>query len=342
MDSREAWNRGVDLGSHQAVAINPLNPEEILAGSSFRGGMLIKSTDEGNSWRCALSSYNLVPALEERISVYRIRYSPSNPAIVYAVTGISENVISDFSRFRKGLGVFRSEDGGDSWRPVNHGLEDTTLNMFDLAVHPHNPDIVYVATLNEGIYASSDGGASWRSCSNGLKSLEVRSLAIDHTDPDTLYAGLGEGAGMFKSTDAGALWKEINKGVELMCHPWLFPVGGATASLSLNPVSAPDLLGSYTSMPWTSIRSIVIDPTNTNRVYAADAGTGVYLSTDFGETWSALNQGLQIRAVERLAISNDGSLLYAATRGAGVYRLTVDEHDQGSQRRPPRPRRLDR
>jgi photosystem II stability/assembly factor-like uncharacterized protein len=57
-----------------------------------------------------------------------------------------------------------------------------------------------------------------------------------------------------------------------------------------------------------------------NTVYAATV-SGVYVSLDGGDSWQALNTGLTIRAVRDLALSADGSVLYAATYGAGVFRL---------------------
>jgi uncharacterized protein (TIGR03437 family) len=80
--------------------------------------------------------------------------------------------------------------------------------------------------------------------------------------------------------------------------------------------------------PQSEIRSIVIDPTNPQTVYAADVCTGVYVSTDGATTWTLINAGLVMRAVSVLAISSDGTTLYGATDAGGVYRLDVKPRTQ--------------
>jgi len=69
----------------------------------------------------------------------------------------------------------------------------------------------------------------------------------------------------------------------------------------------------YYSIPWTTIRSIVIDPIEPNILYAADFHLGVYMSTDGGITWDPINDGLSTKAVIAMALSSDGRVLYAAT-----------------------------
>jgi photosystem II stability/assembly factor-like uncharacterized protein len=64
----------------------------------------------------------------------------------------------------------------------------------------------------EGVFRSTDGGMTWSAVNNGLNNRWVRSLAIDPTDPSTLYAGTN-GGGVFKTTSGGADWVAINSGL---------------------------------------------------------------------------------------------------------------------------------
>ena len=73
--------------------------------------------------------------------------------------------------------------------------------------------------------------------------------------------------------------------------------------------------------PETSVVDLVADLANPGVVYAATPDSGVYVSTDGGATWSAINTGLLTRAAVSLALSADGSVLYVATTGGGVFRL---------------------
>jgi len=69
--------------------------------------------------------------------------------------------------------------------------------------------------------------------------------------------------------------------------------------------------------------SIVFDPTNSQIIYAADLTSGIYISKDGGQTWYIMNGGLTTRSVISLDISSDGSILYAATSGEGVFSLSL-------------------
>jgi hypothetical protein len=134
-------------------------------------------------------------------------FSPSAPKIVYAASGIelssyvSSNVI--------GPGVFKSLDEGATWTAINHGLESTTLNIGAIAIHPQNPDIVYLGELNSGIHKTLDGGKTWFLANNGLLKTDIRALAIDPENPDTIYTG-AELGGVWKSGNGGDSWRNIS------------------------------------------------------------------------------------------------------------------------------------
>jgi photosystem II stability/assembly factor-like uncharacterized protein len=70
-----------------------------------------------------------------------------------------------------------------------------------------------------------------------------------------------------------------------------------------------------------SITTFAIDPNTPGAIYAGAAESGVYLSLDAGKTWRPLNRGLTTRAVRDLSLSADGSTLYLATEGSGVFKL---------------------
>jgi photosystem II stability/assembly factor-like uncharacterized protein len=143
---------------------------------------------------------------------------------------------------------------------------------------------------------STDGGATWSG--TGL-SVSVNLLAIDPANPTTLYAatggsGLGDFRGLFKSTDGGASWLPINNGVA-----GLFDARA-------------------------SITALVIDPHNSNILYAGTSGGGVFKSSDGGANWSRLNDGLANLDVRVLAIApGSPHALYAGTAG-GVFRIIDD------------------
>src|SRR6185295_18540268 len=105
-----------------------------------------------------------------------------------------------------------------------------------------------------GVYKSTDGGATWST--HGPDAHGIRALAIDRSNPSTIYAvdARPSGARLYKSADAGESWTAIGSG-----------------------------------LTWASIASLAIDPVNSQVLYAATLGTGLIKSSDGGATWSVLD-----------------------------------------------------
>ena len=131
-----------------------------------------------------------------------------------------------------------------------------------LLIDPVNPDVMYAAGVAGGIWKTSNGGNAWSPLNDFLANIAVTTMAFDPSDPNTIYAGTGEGffnadgvrgAGIFKSTDAGAHWTRLS----------------ATASNS----------------NFFFVNDIVVSPANGQHVYAATR-TGVWRSLDGGASWN--------------------------------------------------------
>jgi len=117
---------------------------------------------------------------------------PQAPATVYAGTDSA--------------GVFKSIDGGGTWRAANNGLPNFVV--YALAIDPQTPTIVYAGTFNRGgVFKSTDGGETWSPINTGLTDLSVIiALAIDPQVPTTLYAG-AHGGGVSEPTHGGGRWR---------------------------------------------------------------------------------------------------------------------------------------
>jgi len=305
-----------------AVAVNPENPREVLIADEFEGNLL-RSTDGGNTWEMAFQHPQARGGgSSNRHGFKAIAYAPSDPNIVYAGMRKGRRTIEGNFYVGPSFGIYKSVDGGKTWVEKNNGLETADKNTNAIVVHPQDPDIAYAATWRDGIFKTTDGGESWVAANNGLLSLDIRSLAIDPENPDVVYAGLAEGVGIFKTSNGGELWEAINAGIQVQCPSFLQRVGQVQPGVSLEKPKR--VTGSeYYSIPWTNIASIVIDPVESQTLYAADQLLGVYMSTDGGVSWTPINDGLSTKAVSSLALSADGWVLYAATSGEGVFRLEL-------------------
>ena len=151
--------------------------------------------------------------------------------------------------------------GWESLGPGNIGGRTRAL-----VIDPNDPDRMVAAGVAGGIWRSFDGGASWAAADDFMLNLAVCSLVMDPTNSDVLYAGTGEGwyfadvfvegLGIFKSIDGGASWSQ--------------------------------LLGSVNGVPagaFSYVNDLVISPNDPNRIYAGTR-TGVWRSSDAGQTWS--------------------------------------------------------
>jgi hypothetical protein len=91
----------------------------------------------------------------------------------------------------------------------------------------------------------------------------------------------------------------------------------------------------YSQVAWTKILDIVIDPSKPDHLYAADFSTGIHFSPDGGDTWTKINAGVSMRTATCLAISRDGTVLYAGTKGDGVLRMALGNKSPGIVRTIP-------
>jgi|KBSSwiStaDraftv2_1062776.scaffolds.fasta_scaffold02420_2 photosystem II stability/assembly factor-like uncharacterized protein len=185
------------------------------------GGGVWKTTDGGSNWE-VVSDKDFKTG-----SVGAIAVAESDPNVIYV--GMGESHIR--GNLSHGDGVYKSTDGGKSWKNV--GLSDSR-QIARVRVHPKNPDLVYVAVLGHawgpnaerGIFRSEDGGKSWKKILFVDDKTGASDLAMDPNNPRTLYAGFwqvvrkpwdlvsgGSGSSLWKSTDGGDTWKKLTDGL---------------------------------------------------------------------------------------------------------------------------------
>lgn len=206
-------------GRVTAVAGHRAHPSTFYMGAT--GGGVWKTTDYGHHWN------NISDGYFGTGSIGAIAVAESDPAIVYVSTGsdgIRSNVII-------GTGVYKSNDGGESWEHL--GLEKTG-NSGAVLVHPDDPSLVYVAAIGNpfapnperGVYRSRDGGATWENVLFVSDSTGATDLEFAPDDPNTIYASMWRGerkpwtiisgameGGVYRSTDGGDSWEQATNGL---------------------------------------------------------------------------------------------------------------------------------
>ena len=206
------------------VTIDPNNPHIVWVGTGENvggrhvsyGDGIYRSTDGGNTWENR--------GLKNSEHISKIIVHPENSDIIW--------VASQGPLWSKGgeRGLFKSTDGGKSWKQVLGDKEWTGVT--DVVIDPRNPDRLYAATWQRhrtvaaymgggpksGLHRSIDGGETWEQLKKGLPKSNMGKigLAISPQKPDILYAAIEldrRTGGVYRSTDRGANWEKRSSAV---------------------------------------------------------------------------------------------------------------------------------
>src|SRR5215831_5464968 len=233
-----------------------------------------------------------------------------------------------------GGGVFMTQDGGLSWKPIFE--KESTASIGAIALAPSNPNLIWVGTgeknirndviTGKGVFFSPDAGTTWKHM--GLRDAgQISNIAIDPRDPNTVFVGVlghawGPNAerGVFRTTDGGKTWQKV-----------LFVDED------------------------TGVSSLVMDPGNPMVLFAGmwrvrrypwaleSGGTsgGIFRSTDGGNTWKKLTEGLPTEATGRVGlgaapsnprhiyalVENKKGTLYDTTDLGDHWRMVSNNHN---------------
>ncbi|MEE9470177.1 MAG: hypothetical protein V3W32_00550, partial [Gemmatimonadota bacterium] len=207
-DAGETWDLvGLgDVGQIGAVLVHPTDPDiayvaaigHAFGPSPERG--VFRTTDGGRTWERVLFVSDSTGAVD-------LEFAPDDPSVLYAATWRAERKPwTIISGAREG-GVFKSEDGGDTWKRLTQDLPHGLVGKGDLAVSAADPDRLYVLIEAEpggGLYRSDDRGESFElvSTQNGLlnRPFYYTNVDADPSDADVVYVN---NEGFFRSTDGG-------------------------------------------------------------------------------------------------------------------------------------------
>ncbi len=313
-DAGESWvpitDGQVPLGSTGSIAVADSDPNIIYLGTGSDGVRsnvstgrgVYKTTDGGETWQFA--------GLYDVGQIGAVRIHPTNPDIVW--------VAANGDIFKPGpeRGVYKTTDGGESWRKTLF-VSDSTGAM-DVELQPGNPDVVY-AWMNRierkpwtiisgshegGFYKSTDGGESWKNIRTGLPRdlIGKGNLAVTAAKPDRIYALVEAkpGGGFYRSDDFGESWEMVSDNQQMIGRPFYYTTLGADPTDAnvglrwgrgvLQVHGRGGDLDDACRTPHGDNHDIWVSPNDGNIMIQANDG-GANVSTDGGRTWSTqMNQ----------------------------------------------------
>jgi len=247
-------------------AVDPKDHSHYFVASASGG--VWKTENGGTTFRSVFDG-------EGSYSIGCIVLDPKNPLTVWVGAGENNSQRS----VSYGDGVYRSDDGGKTWKNV--GLKKSE-HIGRIALDPRDPTVVYVAAQGplwgpggeRGLFKTTDNGKTWKNILSISENTGVTDVVIDPNNPDTIYAAAyqrrrhnwtlidgGPESALYKSTDAGVTWKKLKAGL---------------------PTSDMGRIG------------LALSPVDSNVIYAiieaADKKGGIFRSSDRGESWERRNE----------------------------------------------------
>ncbi len=307
-DAGNTWQNisdGFFGGSIGAVAVSEWDNNVIYVGGgektvrgnvSYGNGMW-KSQDAGKTWKSI--------GLKDSRHIPRIRIHPKNSDLVYAA------VLGDLYKSSEERGVYRSFDGGNTWKRILFANHDA--GAIDLSMDPNNPRILFATTwrvrrtpysLESGgegsnLWRSIDGGDTWENitANEGLPKgiWGIVGVSVSPVNSNRIYAIIeNENGGVYRSDDGGKIWRKMNDERNLRQRAWYYTRIYADTKdedgvyvLNVEYHRSKDGGQTFQSSnaPHGDHHDLWIAPEDNQRMIIADDG-GSQVSFDAGENWS--------------------------------------------------------
>jgi len=275
----------------------------------------------GGVWKTVNAGTTFEPIFENEgsYSVGCVTIDPHNSLVIWVGSGENNSQRS----VAWGDGVYKSLDGGKSWKNVGLGKSE---HVGKILVDPRDSNVVYVAAQgplwapggDRGLYKTTDGGKTWKPVLTISENTGISDVVFDPRNPDILYAAAyqrrrhvytlingGPESGIHKSLDGGATWTKLEGGLP---KEWMGRIGLAVSAREPDTVYAIieatrkaggffrskdaganfEKMNSYSGGGAQYYAEIFVDPNNADRVYAMDVW--VKVSDDGGKTWRKIGE----------------------------------------------------
>ena len=319
-DAGRTWDLVADMHgkSVRALSMASSDPKVLVAGA-LDG--IYRSRDGGDNWERISPEHHA-----EIKNVESIAIDPQNPDVIYAGTWHLP---------------WKTEDGGKTWHNIKKGVIDDS-DVFSVVIDSTNPANVFISACS-GIYRSENAGDVFRKIQGiPYSARRTRMLKMDPGDHNVVYAGTTEG--LWKSTDGGATWKRTTSANVIINDVLIDPRRPSRVLLATDRsgVLASDdggitFVASNRGFTHRQVATLLVEtkpldlkpddsdtPKSSGVIYAGLLNDkefgGVFKSTDAGQSWKQISEGLEGRDIFALQRLPGGLLLAGTDRGIFLLR----------------------
>ena len=246
-------------------------------------------------------------------------YKSTNASVtwVLANNGLTNTVVHSMlvngTRLFAGTeaGVFISDDGGANWVASNQGLIISNITTFVLTSTG-----IFASTEDQGVFYSTDNGATWLAKNTGLNNLHVNTLMFNNA---RLFAGT-DGGGVYYSDNLGANWTQSNNGLT----SWFISHITSKDNKLFVSTNYKFYISNDNGLNWTQLNTpfsheILCSVNYNNYMFVGVDGDGVAYTTDYGQTWTLWNSGLQNKNMYCIEVL-DNYVWSACCCGYGLFK----------------------
>lgn len=299
-------------GSVGSIAVSESDPNVVYVGMGeaclrsdiSHGDGVYKSTDAGKTWKNV--------GLDDSSQIGKVLIDPKDANLVY-IAAIGHPYGPNKER-----GVFRSQDGGQTWKNIL--FVDDKTGSADLVFDPHNSKTIYASMWQvhrlpwdidefgpgSGIYKTTDGGDTWTQLKDGLPKTDMGKigLSVSPVNTDRVWATIGgenggQDGGIFRSDDAGKTWKLLNNTFEMTSRQYYYGhIFADTQKLDVvytfssksfyKSTDGGKTWDGRVQTPHSDYHDLWIDPHDDQRMVNGNDG-GATVTFDGGRSWTSEN-----------------------------------------------------
>jgi photosystem II stability/assembly factor-like uncharacterized protein len=337
VDSGNTWQHS-NIGINNAMVtsvVNSTTDADTIYASLFGGGVY-QHNNRDHSWK------ELNTGLTDRF-VWGLVMDPSQSGLLYAITnegGLFKNDLNSGNGWifagiglpqtgliqpapysaENPLATLEMQEAPASEPEITIVSPSVNVPLMKMVFAPSNSQVAYMGTAGSGVYRSDNGGQNWTK--TALNSGTIVSLAVDHMNPNRVYAATNTSGSILVTENGGQTWNNVNLSVTF------YSLTASPAETGVLYAGTNNGLYRYQSGSWSqlglpgqSVTAVTLDPAYSGWIFAGSE-SGAYYSPNGGQTWTIADENLNGQTIEAINVDSSApNLIYFSTKTHGIFLL---------------------